>query len=57
MAAPTRHYSHWSKSDVSLLRKLARSGRPAKAIAKQLKRKVGSVYQKASRESIALRGR
>lgn len=57
MASTARHYSQWTKADVALLRRMAKQGAPAKAIAKQLKRMLGSVYQKASREGIALRGR
>lgn len=57
MPAPTRHYSHWTKTDVAALRKMAKQGNSAQAIAKKLKRMIGSVYQKASREGIALRGR
>jgi hypothetical protein len=57
MPAPTRHYSHWTKTEVAALRKMAKQGNSAQAIAKKLKRMIGSVYQKASREGIALRGR
>jgi hypothetical protein len=47
----------WSKEDVRALRSLARQKTPAPKIAKQLKRSVGAVRQKALGLGVSLNSR
>ena len=46
----------WTKSDISQLRRQARARVPTKKIAKELKRSLGAVYQRAAIEKISLSG-
>lgn len=46
----------WTKSDISILRARARAKVKTAKIAKELKRTLGAVYQRAAIESISLKG-
>jgi len=55
-ASPKRHYQRWTPAEIKQLRRLAKQRVPTAKIAKEFKRSVQSVYQKASMEDIALGG-
>lgn len=56
MAKSTRNIGkHWTSTDVSQLRTLARQNTPTRVIGLKLGRPVGGVYSKASEAGISLK--